>query len=99
MPRACGGARRLTPGHGHAPASALSGVLVVVCWNMAEKEESLHLLHDRRGASVLLATFGLTLIENLTAGIIAGCVLAAVSRFSTSLQVLGASPVEARPPG
>ena len=41
--------------------------------------------------SVLLATFGLTLIENLTAGIIAGCLLAAVSRFSTSLQGLGAN--------
>jgi hypothetical protein len=30
-----------------------------------------------RGASVLMATFGLTLIEDLTIGIIAGCVLAA----------------------
>ena len=59
------------------PLSALAGVLVVVCWNMAEKEEFLRLLHDRRGASVLMATFGLTLIEDLTFGIIAGCVLAA----------------------
>ncbi len=59
------------------PLSALAGVLVVVCWNMAEKEEFLHLLHDWRGASVLIATFGLTLIEDLTVGIIAGCVLAA----------------------
>ena len=59
------------------PLSALAGVLVVVCWNMAEKEDFLHLLHERRGASVLLATFGLTLIEDLTVGIIAGCVLAA----------------------
>jgi sulfate permease, SulP family len=52
-------------------------VLVVVCWNMAEKREFLNLLHDWRAASVLIATFGLTLIENLTAGIIAGCLLAA----------------------
>jgi sulfate permease, SulP family len=59
------------------PLSALAAVLVVVCWNMAEKEEFLHLLHDWRGGSVLLATFGLTLIEDLTFGIIAGCVLAA----------------------
>ena len=59
------------------PLSALAGVLVVVCWNMAEKEEFLHLLHDWRGASVLIATFGLTLIEDLTVGIIAGCALAA----------------------
>jgi sulfate permease, SulP family len=59
------------------PLSALAGVLVVVCWNMAEKEDFLRLLHDWRGGSVLMATFGLTLIEDLTVGIIAGCVLAA----------------------
>jgi SulP family sulfate permease len=59
------------------PLSALAGVLVVVCWNMAEKEDFLLLLRDWRGASVLLATFGLTLIEDLTFGIIAGCMLAA----------------------
>jgi sulfate permease, SulP family len=59
------------------PLSALAGVLVVVCWNMAEKEDFLYLLHDWRGGSVLMATFGLTLIEDLTVGIIAGCVLAA----------------------
>jgi SulP family sulfate permease len=59
------------------PLSALAGVVVVVCWNMAEKEEFLRLLHDWRAASVLIATFGLTLIEDLTVGIIAGCVLAA----------------------
>ena len=59
------------------PLSALAGVLVVVCWNMAEKEEFVRLLHDWRSAAVLLATFGLTVIEDLTFGIVAGCVLAA----------------------
>ena len=59
------------------PLSALAGVLVVVCWNMAETEEFSRLLHDWRLACVLIATFGLTLIEDLTAGIIAGCALAA----------------------
>jgi SulP family sulfate permease len=59
------------------PLSALAGVLVVVCWNMAEKEEFSRLLRDWRPACVLIATFGLTLIEDLTVGIIAGCVLAA----------------------
>jgi SulP family sulfate permease len=58
------------------PLSTLAGVLVVVCWNMAEKEDFLLLLRDWRGASVLIATFGLTLIEDLTFGIIAGCLLA-----------------------
>lgn len=61
----------------YVPLSALAGVLVVVCWNMAEKEEFCRLLHDRRPTCVLIATFGLTLVEDLTIGIIAGCALAA----------------------
>jgi SulP family sulfate permease len=60
------------------PLSALAGVLVVVCWNMAEKVEFVRLLYDWRTAAVLITTFGLTLIENLTMGIIAGCALAAL---------------------
>jgi SulP family sulfate permease len=60
------------------PLSALAGVLVVVCWNMAEKAEFVRLLRDWRAAAVLLATFGLTLVKDLTFGIVAGCVLAAV---------------------
>jgi sulfate permease, SulP family len=60
------------------PLSALAGLLVVVCWNMAEKKEFLDLLRGWRTASVLIATFGLTLVENLTVGIIAGCLLAAI---------------------
>jgi SulP family sulfate permease len=36
------------------------------------------LLRDWRSAVVLVATFGLTLIVNLTAGIVAGCLLAAI---------------------
>jgi SulP family sulfate permease len=60
------------------PLSALAGVLVAVCWNMAEKEEFARLLHDWRSAVVLLATFGLTLVKDLTTGIVAGCVLAGI---------------------
>ncbi len=60
------------------PLAALAGVLVVVSWNMAEKEEFLVLLRDWRTAAVLLATFGLTLIKDLTFGITVGCLLAAV---------------------
>ena len=60
------------------PLSALAGVLSVVCWNMAEKAEFGRLLRDWRTALILLATFGMTLIEDLITGIIAGCVVAAV---------------------
>jgi SulP family sulfate permease len=60
------------------PLCTLAGVLVVVCWNMAEKKEFGALLRDWRTAIVLLATFGLTLAKDLTFGIITGCMLAAV---------------------
>ena len=60
------------------PLSALAGVLLVVCWNMAEKKEFGRLLGDRRTAAVLLTTFVLTLVVDLTTGIVAGCMLAAL---------------------
>jgi SulP family sulfate permease len=68
------------------PLSALAGVLLVVCWKMAEKEEFVYMLRRWPSALTLLATFGLTLIEDLTVGIIAGCgaasICAAFERFS-----------------
>ena len=62
----------------YAPLAALAGVLVAVCWGMAEKAEFIRLLGDWRGALVLLTTFGLTLVRDLTTGIVAGCAVAAV---------------------
>jgi SulP family sulfate permease len=63
------------------PLAALAGVLVVVCWSMAEKKEFVRLLGDWPSAAVLIATFALTLIFDLTTGIVAGCVLAALFAF------------------
>ena len=60
------------------PLAALAGVLMVVSWNMAEKAEFVRLLRDWRTGAVLLATFGLTLVRDLTTGIVAGCLLAAL---------------------
>ncbi|HET7084531.1 MAG TPA: solute carrier family 23 protein [Rhizomicrobium sp.] len=60
------------------PLAALAGVLVVVCWNMAEKKEFWRLLGNWREMVVLLATFGFTLVKDLTYGIIMGCALAAL---------------------
>jgi len=62
----------------YIPLAALAGVLVVVCWYMAEQAEFFRLIKEWRGAAVLLATFGLTLLKDLTVGIVAGCVLAAL---------------------
>jgi SulP family sulfate permease len=63
------------------PLAAFAGVLMVVCWNMAEKVEFVRLLRDWRPAAVLITTFGLTLMKDLTVGIVAGCALAAVFAF------------------
>ncbi len=62
----------------YIPLSALAGMLLVVCWNMAEKGEFIRLLRDWRTAAVLLGTFGLTLVKDLTFGIVAGCLIAAI---------------------
>ena len=63
---------------GFVPLAALAGVLVVVCWNMSERKEFRHLLHDWPSAAVLIVTFALTLFQSLTVGIVAGCALAAL---------------------
>jgi sulfate permease, SulP family len=60
----------------YIPLAALAGVLVVVCWYMAEKNEFLRLMKDWRSAVVLIPTFALTLLKDLTFGIVAGCILA-----------------------
>jgi SulP family sulfate permease len=66
---------------GYIPLSALSGILLVVCWSMAEKAEFARLAGQWREAAVLFATFGLTLLEDLTVGIVAGCAVAAVLAY------------------
>jgi sulfate permease, SulP family len=62
----------------YIPLAALAGVLLVVCWTMAEKGEFVRILKHWRPASVAVLTFALTLARDLTTGIVAGCVLAAL---------------------
>jgi SulP family sulfate permease len=61
---------------GFIPLAALAGVLAVVAWNMAEKEELWALIRATRGdAMVVLVTFGLVVFRDLTEGIIVGVAL------------------------
>ena len=63
----------------YIPLAALASVLVVVAWNMAEKHEFATLVRSSRGdATVLLATFLLTIFRDLTEGILVGFALGAV---------------------
>lgn len=67
----------LAPLMSSVPLAALAAVLVVVAWNMAEIESFRHLMSGPIGDRVvLLVTFGLTVVFDLTVAIEAGLVLA-----------------------
>jgi SulP family sulfate permease len=62
----------------YVPLAALAAVLVMVAWYMAEIESFRHLMHGPLGdRMVLLVTFGLTVVFDLTVAIEVGIVLAA----------------------
>jgi SulP family sulfate permease len=61
------------------PLAALGAVLVVVCWNMAELREFVSILRGPRGDMLLLlVTFGLTILVDLSVAISVGVVLSSV---------------------
>jgi SulP family sulfate permease len=60
----------------YIPLAALSGVLMVVAWNMAERHAIATLFRTSLGDTVvLLATFGLTIFRSLAEGIVVGFTL------------------------
>jgi SulP family sulfate permease len=78
------------------PLAALASVLVVVAWNMAEKQEFATLIRSSRGdATVLLATFFLTIFRDLTEGILVGFALGAVLFIHRMAEMTG---IEAQTP-
>jgi SulP family sulfate permease len=74
----------------YIPLAALAAVLVVVAWNMAEKQEFATLVRSSWGdATVLLATFLLTIFRDLTEGILVGFALGAVLFINRMAQMTG----------
>jgi SulP family sulfate permease len=68
----------LAPWMSYVPLAALAAVLLIVAWNMAEIESFKHLLQGPVGDRVvLLLTFALTVMFDLTVAIEVGLVLAA----------------------
>ncbi len=60
----------------YVPLAALAGVLAVVAWTMAERHAFVTLTRASWGdATVLLATFGLTIFRDLATGIVVGFTL------------------------
>jgi SulP family sulfate permease len=84
----------------YIPLAALAAVLVVVAWNMAEKQEFATLIRSSWGdATVLLATFLLTIFRDLTEGILVGFALGAVLFINRMAQMTGieaAAPLATR---
>lgn len=87
------------------PLAALAGILVIVCWNMAEVSTFIHLVKGpRQDAVVLCLTFILTVLIDLVVAVEVGVVLAAllfIGRMaqisnveSISREVEGEDPVE-----
>jgi SulP family sulfate permease len=71
-------AMTLAPLMRYVPLAALAAVLVMVAWYMAELESFRHLMSGPLGdRMVLLVTFGLTVVFDLTVAIEVGIVLAA----------------------
>ena len=61
------------------PLAGLAGVLAVVAWNMVERHAFATLLRASRGdAAVLLATFLLTILRDLTEAVVVGFALGSV---------------------
>ena len=77
----------------YVPLATLGAVLAIVAWNMAEADEFRALLTSSRGdALVLLATFFLTVFEDLTLGIAVGVTLGAflfLHRMAEAVEVGG----------
>ncbi len=84
----------LAPLAAKIPLPIFASVLIVVAWNMSEKDHFLSLFRaPRSDILVLLTTFGLTVLADLTVAVMVGMVLAAMlfmKRMSevTSLGVL-----------
>jgi SulP family sulfate permease len=75
----------------YIPLAALAGLLMVVAWNMAEKDQFAVLLRTSRAeASVLLVTFLVVVFRDLIQGIVAGFCLAALlclHRLSKAVEI------------
>ncbi|UJW73976.1 SulP family inorganic anion transporter [Rhizobium sp. SL42] len=75
----------------YIPLASLAAVLAVVSWNMVERSAIVSLFRSSRGETlVLLVTFLLVIVRDLTEGIVVGFALAAmlfIHRMSTTLRV------------
>jgi len=81
----------------YVPLASLAGVLAVVAWNMVEKHAVFTLLRTPRGdAAVLLATFLITILRDLTEAIVVGFALGSalfIHRMSRTTAIATHTPL------
>ncbi|MCL1974183.1 MAG: sulfate permease [Bacteroidetes bacterium] len=79
----------------YIPLSCLAGILVVVAYNMSEWRAFRYLLKgDKTDVAVLLVTFGLTVVIDLTIAIELGLVLAVVSFIKRVSETSGIKEIQ-----
>src|SRR5688572_27404606 len=78
----------LAPLAARIPMPVFASVLVVVAWNMSERDHFTHLFKaPRSDIAVLLTTFGLTVLTDLTIAVGIGMVLAAMLFMKRMIEV------------
>ena len=60
----------------HIPLAALASILVITAWNMSEIDKFIHILkHKHSDIGVLLITFFLTILVDLTTAVVVGVII------------------------
>ncbi|MDO5528532.1 MAG: SulP family inorganic anion transporter [Paracoccus sp. (in: a-proteobacteria)] len=83
---------------GAIPLAALAGLLAIVAWNMMDLRAVRALLRASRGdAMVLIVTFAVVVLRDLTEGIILGFALGGAVFIARMARLSGAGPARAAP--
>ena len=84
----------------HIPLAALAGILLVVAWNMGEWHEFARLRQfSLPYRTILLGTFGLTVVFDLTVAVEVGLVLACLFFIYRMSSLFSVAEIAAAPPG
>src|SRR6218665_1881234 len=84
----------------HIPLAALAGILLVVAWNMGEWHEFARLRHfSLPYRTILLGTFVLTVVFDLTVAVEGGLLLACVFFIYRMSALFSVAEIPAAPPG
>jgi len=82
----------------HVPLAVLGGILLFVAWNMGEWREFARLRHfSPHYRLLLLLTFGLTVVLDLTVAVELGLILAVVLFVRRQNDIFRAEPLSSRP--